>query len=354
MDKVKIGVVGMIRGAYVISEVVGEPNVEVVAICDTDPKVLADAKTRLEKAGAANVVCYADYDTMLAEADIDAVYVVTYASDHVSFVVKALNAGKHVLSEIPTVASVEEVKILKDAVSAHPELKYMAAENCCYWGFIQAWKKMFEAGKFGDVVYAESEYLHSLKPEEIKPYENPNHWRRYLFAIKYLTHNLGPLLYVMDDEVVSVACMEPDTTYNPHKMGKENGVAIFKTAKGAVIRILISFGSYCKNGHRFRIMGTKGTIETGFDQTTHSFAAFDDIPGSKEKYIDIPINDVSFGIAGGHGGADKKMVLDFLKCIIEDKQPELDVDMGIKMSLPGIIAHDSAAQGGTALEIPKF
>ena len=337
MDKVKIGVVGMIRGAYVISEVVGEPNVEVVAICDTDPKVLADAKTRLEKAGAANVVCYADYDTMLAEADIDAVYVVTYASDHVSFVVKALNAGKHVLSEIPTVASVEEVKILKDAVSAHPERK-----------------KMFEAGKFGDVVYAESEYLHSLKPEEIKPYENPNHWRRYLFAIKYLTHNLGPLLYVMDDEVVSVTCMEPDTVYNPHKLGVENGVALFKTAKGAVIRILISFGSYCKNGHRFRIMGTKGTIETGFDQTTHSFAAFDDIPGSKEKYIDIPINDVSFGIAGGHGGADKKMVLDFLKCIIEDKQPELDVDMGIKMSLPGIIAHDSAAQGGTALEIPKF
>ena len=48
------------------------------------------------------------------------------------------------------------------------------------------------------------------------------------------------------------------------------------------------------------------------------------------------------------------MVLDFIRCIIEDKQPELDVDMGIKMSLPGIIAHDSAAQGGTALEIPKF
>ena len=354
MDKVKIGVVGMIRGAYVISEVVGESNVEVTAICDTDSKVLAAAKERLEKAGAENVVCYEDYDTMLAEADIDAVYVVTYASDHVSFVVKALNAGKHVLSEIPTVASVEEVKILKDAVSAHPELKYMTAENCCYWGFIEAWKKMFEAGKFGDVVYAESEYLHSLKPEEIKPYENPNHWRRYLFAIKYLTHNLGPLLYVMNDEVVSVACMEPDTTYNPHKLGKENGVAIFKTAKGAVIRILISFGSYCKNGHRFRIMGTKGTIETGFDQTTHSFAAFDDIPGSKDNYIDIPINDVSFGIAGGHGGADKKMVLDFIKCILEDKQPELDVDAGIKMSLPGIIAHDSAAQGGSALEIPKI
>jgi predicted dehydrogenase len=167
MDKVKIGVVGMIRGAGVIAEVVGHKDVEVTAICDNNPKVLAAAAERLEKAGAENVACYEDYDKMLAEADIDAVYVVTYATAHVPFVLKALEAGKHVLSEIPTVATLEESKVLKAAVLAHPELKYMTAENCCYWGFIQAWKKMFEAGKFGKAVYAESEYVHTLKPEEI-------------------------------------------------------------------------------------------------------------------------------------------------------------------------------------------
>ncbi len=353
MEKVKLGVVGLIRGAYVVSEVVGEKNVEITAICDKNPKVLAEAAERLQKAGAEHVVCYDDYDTMLAEADIDAVYVVTYANAHVPFALKALEAGKHVLAEIPTVASLEEAKQIKAAVQAHPELKYMSAENCCYWGFIQAWKKMFDAGKFGQAVYAESEYVHTSALEDIKPYEDPNHWRRYLNAIKYLTHNLGPLLYVMDDEVVSVSCMAPDVQWNPYKCDKENGVAIFKTAKGAVIRILICFGAYTKNGHRFRIIGTKGTIETGFDQTTHSFACFDDIPGSKSQYIDIPINDVSFGIAGGHGGADKKMVMDFIQCIIEDKQPELDVDAGIKMSLPGIIASDSSVRGGEVLEIPK-
>lgn len=353
MEKVKIGVVGLIRGAYVISEVVGDQNVEVTAICDKDPKVLAAAAERLRKAGAENVACYDDYDTMLAEADINAVYVVTYATCHVPFALKALEAGKHVLAEIPTVASVEEAKQIKAAVLAHPELKYMAAENCCYWGFLQAWKKMFDAGKFGQAVYAESEYVHTTAPEDIKPYEDPEHWRRYLNSILYLTHNLGPLLHVMDDEVVSVSCMEPDIRYNPHKFGKENGVAIFKTAKGAVIRILICFGAYTKNGHRFRIIGTKGAIETGFDQGAHSFATFSDIPGSKDHYVEIPINDMSFGIAGGHGGADRKMVLDFVKCILEDKQPELDVDMGIKFSLPGIIAHEAAVQG-KELEIPKI
>ena len=73
MDKVKIGVVGLIRGASVIAGVVGEKNVEVTAICDKDPQVLERAYQRLRKAGAENVVCYEDYDTMRAQADLDAV-----------------------------------------------------------------------------------------------------------------------------------------------------------------------------------------------------------------------------------------------------------------------------------------
>jgi hypothetical protein len=32
------------------------------------------------------------------------------------------------------------------------------------------------------------------------------------------------------------------------------------------------------------------------------------------------------------------MVLDFARCILEDTESPIDVDMGINMSLPGIIA----------------
>ena len=59
------------------------------------------------------------------------------------------------------------------------------------------------------------------------------------------------------------------------------------------------------------------------------------------------------GGKGGHGGADKKMVLDFVKCILEDTKPPIDVDMGIAISLPGIIAAESARQAGVLLEIPE-
>ena len=47
------------------------------------------------------------------------------------------------------------------------------------------------------------------------------------------------------------------------------------------------------------------------------------------------------------------MIRDFIKCIIEDTEPPIDVDMGIRISLPGIIANESARLGGALLEIPK-
>ena len=150
-----------------------------------------------------------------------------------------MDRGLHVLSEIPTVNSIEEAKMLKNAVKSHPELKYMTGENCCYWAFIQAWKNMYDEGKLGTAVYAEAEYIHGSDiREKTQADYDPNHWRYFNPAIKYLTHDLGPLLYIMDDQCVSVSCMQPDELYNPYRPDK-NGIAIFKTKKGAVIALLL-------------------------------------------------------------------------------------------------------------------
>jgi hypothetical protein len=43
---------------------------------------------------------------------------------------------------------------------------------------------------------------------------------------------------------------------------------------------------------------------------------------------------------------------DFARCIIEDTEPTIDVDLGIRMALPGIIAAESADLGGVPLPIP--
>lgn len=357
---VKYGVVGLGRGADIAIGGIRMDGAKLCAACDLNPELLKKTKERFEEKGLTDCTYYSDYDEML-KSDIDAVIVATEAIYHVPIVKKAMEAGKHVLSEIPSINSLEEAYELKKIVASHPDLIYMAAENCCYWAFIEVWKKMREQGDFGDIVYAEAEYLHALRPEEFSPDNYPkNHWRTYNPAIKYITHELGPLLYIMDDRAVSVTCFESDINYNPYFPEKKaNGIALIKTAKGAVIRILICFGAYVHFDHNYRLMGTRGNIHTDLRvevYDAHSFATLHSVPDSYGKPIEIPISTMYEGedAKGGHGGADKKMLADFILCVAEGRKPILDVDFGINMSLPGILAHESAVQGGVPMEIPQF
>ena len=353
----KLGVVGLKRGAYVAWTLIGDANVIIRAIADSNPETLKSCKEDYEKNGVSNLLCFNSIEDLL-KSDIDAVYIATDKPLHTKHTIMALEAGKHVLCEIPSIETIEEAKLLLDAVKAHPNLKFMAGENCFYWEFIQKWKQMYEQDRLGKILYAESEYLHATNPNDMKPFFFVFHWRRYNPAITYLTHNLGPLLYIMDDYCTSVSCMTPNAArYNPYSDNDENGIAIFKTAKGAVIRIFIGFGCYVGYDHNFALYGTKGSILT--DKTkpleeAHSFAKLSDVPDSFEKYTEIPVKLSDTDDIYGHGGVDAKMIRDFVKCIIEDLPPPIDVEMGIRISLPGIIAAESAKQGGVLLEIPQI
>jgi len=356
---VKIGIVGLGRGYSLIKDSLNESYVKLTAICDKNMQKLEDARKNLaEDFGITDVPCFSDYDEFLT-ADIDAVVIATDAVLHVPFVIKAMDCGKHVLSEIPAVNSLEEAKMLKKTVSSHPELKYMCGENDCYLGYIQAWKKMYEDGQFGDIVYAEGEYLHSADFRTFKAENHPKeHWRSYNPAIKYLTHDLGPLLYIMDDKCVSVTCMVPDVLYNPYKEKvAQNAVALFKTAKGAVIRIFICFGAFTGYTHNYNLYGTRGSIEVDKSKPrmeAHCLAYLSSVPDSlKQNKIDIPITVSAFGDSSGtHMGLDRKMVRAFTDCIINDTESPIGVDLAIRMALPGIYAHESYLNGSSAVDIP--
>ena len=358
MKQIKIGVIGLgERGRQLATLFSEQENVLLSAVCDRKPECLLTAKKQLEEKGAKNLQCFEDAEGIF-RSDVDAVCIATDGTYHLPLVVRALNAGKHVLSEIPAINSLDEAKQLKEVTKQHPDLTYMIAENCCYWAFIQAWKTMYEEGRLGEIVYAEGEYLHAKDFREYLQEDGPvDDWRRSYPAIQYITHSLGPLLYLMNDRCTGVTCLESDIIYNPYKQNSQNGVALLKTEKGAIIKILISFGAYVGFDHNYRLLGTKGTVET--DRTkplyqAHSFGSFSEIPGSLEEKIDIPVTLQFPGESEeeNHGGADRKMIAEFVTCISENKKPSLDVDLAIQMALPGIFAHESAKMGGIPMEIP--
>lgn len=354
---VKVGVVGLGRGLNIAEGLIGNKNSKITAICDKLPERRERGIEFCKKYEITDYEIYNEYDEFLAKADVDAIILATDAPIHTPMAIQAMEAGMHVLSEIPAVYSMEHIRELKACVKAHPEVKYFCGENCCYWAFVDAWKEMHANGQFGEIAYAESEYLH-CEGKITLPDDGPNKtgWRLKSDAITYLTHNLGPLLYILNDRCVSVSCMVPDAIFNPHKTGQSNGIAIFKTEKGAVIRIFIGFGVYVGIQHNFAMYGTEGSICT--DRTKHfteanCFAKLKSIPGTNLIPLEIPVTTKFAGEQGdAHGGADIKMAKDFIDCIVNDTQPRVDIDLAINMALPGMIAAESARRGGELMEIP--
>lgn len=82
-------------------------NVALTAVCDADEGLARHFGAVYDVARV-----YLDYDTMLADPEIDAVVIGISDALHVPASIKALEAGKHVLCEKPIGVSVEEVEAL--------------------------------------------------------------------------------------------------------------------------------------------------------------------------------------------------------------------------------------------------
>ena len=354
-DIIKLGCIGVgSRGQYLLEAASMHPAVKITAICDPDPENLAAcAKMLSDKLSMTGVQRFPTAAEML-KTDIDAVIVATHIAQHTEMAVLALEHGKHVLSEIPTVGSIDDAKKLLAAVRAHPELNYMAGENCCYWHFIREWKKMYDAGQLGQALFCESDYIHPWHEME-RPDLRPT-WRNYMPSIHYVTHNLGPLLYILDDEPAEISGFIPDINpISDRHPAPTDGVAIVKTKKGAVIKIYIGFGSVHRGGHNFIIYGTKGSLENGRLGPLDSRHTYAYLPSSPNPYneVELPITLAAPGSSDfGHGGADPMMVAEFINSVLEKRPPELSAEYGIKVSLPGLLADVSSRNGGRPIRFP--
>ncbi|MBI4674499.1 MAG: Gfo/Idh/MocA family oxidoreductase [Chloroflexi bacterium] len=92
---------------------------------------------------------YGSYEELLADPDIDAVYIPLPNHLHVPWSLKALEAGKHVLCEKPIALTAAEAQTLLDAARNYPHLKVMEAFMYRHHPQWQRAKKMVDAGKIG-------------------------------------------------------------------------------------------------------------------------------------------------------------------------------------------------------------
>ena len=152
--KIRVGIIGVGRGqsfARGANELVG---MELVALCDTWEERLREVGERY------GVATYTDYDRFL-EHDTDAVILANFFHQHAPFAIKALEAGKHVMSETACNTTLAEGVALCRAVE-NTGRTYMLAENYPYSASNQEMRRLYRAGEIGEVTYAEGEYNHPM------------------------------------------------------------------------------------------------------------------------------------------------------------------------------------------------
>ena len=344
--KVKMGLVGF--GLCQFSVQFGlqhHPNVEIVAVSDLIPERCAAL------ARAANCEkTYPSLEEMVKDKEIEAIYVATDAPGHARHCLEVLRHDKHVATACPAVYGSDQLEIAEELLETVNKtgLIYAMFETSAYSDKCYAMRKIYQAGGFGEIVYSEGEYIHFMPIS----YPSFNNWRVGLPPMYYPTHSTAFYCAVADGSFTEVSCMGYESRTTPaqenvygNKFTSE--IALMRMNKGGSARMSCAWdiqGYHAEDGRNF---GEKGSYITQFNGSSE---ASEIVAKLKLKKPQLPP-----GVTpGGHGGSHGYLGNDFVESILLNRRPVVDIVMALNMSVPGIIAHQSALKGGELMNIPQY
>jgi predicted dehydrogenase len=356
-ERIKVGVVGIGRGqsfARGANEIVG---MQLVALCDVWEERLREVSHRYD------VAAYTEYEKFL-EHDMDAVILANYFHQHAPFAIKALEAGKHVMSETASNTTLAEGVALCRALEKTGKI-YMLAENYPFTVFNQEMRRLYQSGEIGEVTYAEGEYNHPMAAQSrLRISPGMKHWRAWIPSTYYCTHALAPLVYITGTmpikvNALSIACRKVDEL--TVRVADPGSVILCRMENGAVFRI---FGLLLP-GHSnwYRVHGSRGAMEVvrgkgyfGTEQIRVWHEPWDLKPDEEQERVYKPEWPEHGDLASkaGHGGGDFWTNFHFANAIRSGEQPFLDVYRGVTMSSVGILAWRSALEDGRPFDVPDF
>ena len=174
---------------------------ELVAATDVNP-------ARQEAAEALGLKWYASTDAVLADPEIDAVFVATNNLTHAEIAEKAMRAGKHVIVEKPISTTIEDAKKLVEIAKETGRslaVDHMMVHN----SYNELAKEAIASGKLGTVNDScfHMEFSYGSVPEEAST------WRCSSVAElggpigDVASHCMYVAEFMFDSEIVSLACV---------------------------------------------------------------------------------------------------------------------------------------------------
>ncbi|MBU3822606.1 Gfo/Idh/MocA family oxidoreductase [Flavobacteriaceae bacterium XHP0103] len=368
--KMNVAIVGLGFGAEFIPIYQKHPNAEMYAICQRNEEKMNAIG---DEFGIA--VRYTDYDELLKDPNIDAVHINTPIPNHGEQSIKALKAGKHVACTVPMATTVEECKQIVELVK-ETGLTYMMMETVVYAREFLFMKELYDKGELGKI-----QYLKASHQQDMDGW--PNYWPG-LPPMHYATHCVGPVLALTKAEAEYVSCFGSGTIreelipiYNS-PFAVESTHIKFKDSdlSAHVYRSLFDVARQYRES--FEVYGSKKSVEwpliEGHPLVVHTAKKPEpEIPEEVEspdyaKYLPEEIQrfttkgvydtddnqHLSFTQGAGHGGSHPHLVHEFVNALIKGTEPYPNAKQSANITCVGILAHESALQGGKQIALPDF
>jgi predicted dehydrogenase len=316
------------------------PNVELLAVSDLFPDRCAELARECRCTRT-----YPSLEKMVQDDRLEAIFVATDAPSHVQHCLEALKHGKHVASAVPAAfGSVDDAEKLFQAVKASGR-RYMMFETSCFHEDLHAMRCLYKNGTLGKLVYSEGEYFHYME----EPLPSYKEWRVGLPPQWYPTHSNAYYVGVTGGTFTEVSCLgmpsrvahlQPANNRYMNPFGTE--VALLRTSEGGMSRMAVSWDTPGYGGEMGRVRGQKASF-------------FDKYEGPSVNLANARRPPLPPGVpAGGHGGSHGYLMDEFVTAILQDRAPLVDIAMALNLTVPGIIAHQSALKDGEVMKIPQY
>ena len=242
-----------------------------VALCDIYEKNLNRALKVFDNEPRA----YTDYRELLAQDDIEAVFITVPLFLHFPVMKAALEAGKHVFCEKSLVFTPSEVHALRELHDANPELTIQVGLQRRYSLLYQRAKELIDAGAIGDITHIQAQWHRNTnwRRKASPEYEDQFNWRLYRrysggLSAELMSHQVDVADWFLDQHPKSVMGVGSLDYWKDGRDIYDNIHLIFEYPGGQKLQ----YSSIMTNRHiagrrvpgdgcRETILGTDGSIE---------------------------------------------------------------------------------------------
>jgi predicted dehydrogenase len=401
-NKARIGFIGVgLRGQTHLDGALRRNDVDVVAICDIQQRMIDMSKELIKKSGKPMPQVIMDgpygYKKLLENKDIDAVIIATPWEWHTRMCLDAMNAGKYTGCEVITGMTLEECWELVHT-SERTGMPLMMLENVCYRRDVMAVLNMVRQNIFGELIHLQGGYQHDLREVKLNDGKqaygggvefgekafSEAQWRTQHSVNRngdlYPTHGIGPIASMINinrgnrfTELVSYSSKSRGLhDYITQHGGESHPNAKVNFKLGDIVTTMIK----CANEETillqhdtslprpyslgFRVQGTKGlwmdvnksVYVEGQSKEPHHW---DDAQPWLDKY-DHPLwkkygNDAA---GAGHGGMDWFVLNAFVESVKRKSPTPQDVYDAVTWSAITPLSETSIRMGGASVDFPDF